>query len=564
MGVLKGTEILQVVDTVAREKNITREEVIEAMEMAMQKLGKANYGLEYDIRAKIDPVSGEVALSRHREVVEEVDPEISLTQITLEEAKEIDPELEIGSDVVDELPPIEFGRVAAQTAKQVIFQRVREAERLSQFNEYKDRVGELISGVVKRSDYNEVVVDLGRTEGVIRRDQQIPREVFRVGERVRAYLADVRSEVRGPQIFLSRTHPQFLVKLFTQEVPEIYDGVINLVSAARDPGSRAKISVTTNDASIDPVGACVGVRGSRVQAVVSELQGERVDIVPWSSEPATYVVNALAPAEISKVVLDEDSKRVEVVVPEEQLSLAIGRRGQNVRLAALLTGWDIDLATEEQEAERRAEEFKIKSQRFIEALDVDDVIAHLLVAEGFSTVEEITETPIEELATIEGFDESVAGELQERAMESLKELAEVLTKKCEELEVDASLIEMEGLSLRQVVLLAENDIKTSDDFADLASDEVLEYLGAEAMNRKEAEELIMKARAHWFAEEEAAKSAVVSPEAEAEAEAEAAAEAEAEAEAEEPVAEGESPEVEEPAAEAGSEEEASEAETPAS
>src|SRR5579871_5239781 len=406
-------ELLQVADSVARDKGIDRDEVIEAMEQAIQKAGRSKYGQEYDIRAEIDRRNGEIRLLRFREVTETIENEA--TQIALAEAKRLNPEAEIGDFITDPLPPIDFGRIAAQTAKQVIVQKVRDAERQRQFNEFKDRTGEIVNGLVKRVEFGNVVVDLGRAEAIARRDELLPRESFRQGERVRAYIYDVRQEPRGPQIFLSRTHPTFMAKLFAQEVPEIYDGIIEIKSVARDPGSRAKIAVVSRDSGIDPVGACVGMRGSRVQAVVAELQGEKIDIIQWSQDPATFIVNGLAPAEVAKVVLDEEQHRIEVVVPDDQLSLAIGRRGQNVRLASMLTGWDIDIMTEAEESDRRNEEFRIRSKMFIEALDVDDVIAHLLVTEGFTTVEEIAFVPISELGGIEGFDEDVASELQQRA-----------------------------------------------------------------------------------------------------------------------------------------------------
>ena len=411
-------ELLQVADTVARDKGIDRDEVLEAMEQAIQKAGRSKYGQEYDIRAEIDRRNGEIRLLRFREVAEAIENEA--TQIALAEAQRLNPEAEIGDFITDPLPPIDFGRIAAQTAKQVIVQKVRDAERQRQFLEFKDRVGEIVNGLVKRVEFGNVVVDLGRAEAMLRRDELLPRESFRQGERVRAYVYDVRQESRGPQIFLSRTHPQFMAKLFAQEVPEIYDGIIEIKAVARDPGSRAKIAVISRDSGIDPVGACVGMRGSRVQAVVGELQGEKIDIVPWSPDPATFVVNALAPAEVAKVVMDEEQRRIEVVVPDDQLSLAIGRRGQNVRLASQLTGWDIDILTEAEELERRTEEFRSRSQMFIDALDIDDVIAHLLVTEGFTSLEEVAYVAVEDLAEIEGFDAEVAAELQERARSALE------------------------------------------------------------------------------------------------------------------------------------------------
>src|SRR5471030_1680384 len=399
-------ELLQVADAVAREKSIERDEVLEAMEQAIQKAGRSKYGHEHDIRATIDRRTGDISLKRMREVAETIENEI--TQISLDDARLEKSDAAIGEFLVEDLPPIDFGRIPAQMAKQVIVQRVRDAERQRQFREYKDRVGEIANGIVKRVEYGNVTVELGRAEAILRRDETLPREHFKNGDRVRAYIYDVREEPRGPQIFLSRTHPQFMAKLFMQEVPEIYDGIITIKSVARDPGSRAKIGVISRDSSVDPVGACVGMRGSRVQAVVNELQGEKIDIIPWSPDIATFVVNALAPAEVVKVVIDETRERIEVVVPDAQLSLAIGRRGQNVRLASQLTGWDIDILTEQEESERRTEEFRSRSKMFIEALDVDDVIAHLLVTEGFTSLEEIAFVPLDDLAGIEGFDEDIA------------------------------------------------------------------------------------------------------------------------------------------------------------
>src|SRR5271157_3426881 len=424
-------ELLLVADAVAREKNIDKEEVLEAMEQAIQKAGRAKYGHEKDIRATIDRKTGDVRLSRWLEAVEVIENEE--TQIPLHIARKFKPDIELGEHLVDPLPPIDFGRIAAQTAKQVIVQRVREYERKRQYEEFKDRVGEIINGTVKRTEYGNLMVELGKAEALLRRDELIPRESFRNGDRVRAYIYDVREEPRGPQIFLSRTHPGFLAKLFAQEVPEIYDGIIEIKAVARDPGSRAKMAVISRDSSIDPVGACVGMRGSRVQAVVQELQGEKIDIIPWSPQAATFVVNALAPAEVTKVVMDEDAGRVEVVVPDEQLSLAIGRRGQNVRLASQLCRWDIDILTEAEESDRRQEEFAERTQTFMDALDVDETVAQLLASEGFRTVEELAYVDPEELAEIEGFDETIAEELIRRAQAFLAQRETELNDKRVEL-----------------------------------------------------------------------------------------------------------------------------------
>jgi N utilization substance protein A len=495
-------ELLQVADTVARDKGIDRDEVLEAMEQAIQKAGRSKYGQEYDIRAEIDRGNGEIRLLRFREVAEPIENEA--TQISLAEAQQLNPEAEIGDFITDPLPPIDFGRIAAQTAKQVIVQKVRDAERQRQFLEFKDRVSEIVNGLVKRVEFGNVVVDLGRAEGMLRRDELLPRESFRQGERVRAYVYDVRQEPRGPQIFLSRTHPQFMAKLFAQEVPEIYDGIIEIKAVARDPGSRAKIAVVSRDSGIDPVGACVGMRGSRVQAVVGELQGEKIDIVPWSPDPATFVVNALAPAEVTKVVMDEEQRRIEVVVPDDQLSLAIGRRGQNVRLASQLTGWDIDILTEAEESERRTEEFRSRSRMFIDALDIDDVIAHLLVTEGFTSLEEVAYVALEDLANIEGFDTEVAAELQERARIALERRDREYEERRQELGVSEELASLERLTPGMLVALGENEIKTLDDFAGLAGDELVELLEKSdkgTLDLEEANALIMQARAHWYEDE---------------------------------------------------------------
>jgi N utilization substance protein A len=495
-------ELLQVADAVARDKGIDRDEVLEAMEQAIQKAGRSKYGHEHDIRAHIDRKTGEIQLARFIEVVEEI-VENEATQLPLAKVLKKKPDAKVGDFLVDPLPPIDFGRIAAQTAKQVIVQKVRDAERQRQFNEYKDRVGEISNGLVKRVEFGNVIVDLGRAEALLRRDELIPRETFRTGDRVRAYIYDVRQEPRGPQIFLSRTHPTFMAKLFAQEVPEIYDGIIEIKAVARDPGSRAKIAVISHDSSIDPVGACVGMRGSRVQAVVAELQGEKIDIIPWSSEYATFVVNALAPAEVTKVVLDDENHAMEVVVPDDQLSLAIGRRGQNVRLASQLTGWSIDIMTEAEESERRNEEFRSRSKMFIDALDVDDVIAHLLVTEGFSTVEEVAFVPLEDLTGIEGFDEDVAAELQNRAKNFLAEQDERYDAMRRDLGVEDALAAIEGLSPNMLVKLGHRGIKTLDDLGDLASDELVDIVGKDEMTEDQANAVIMAARAHWFEEGQA-------------------------------------------------------------
>ncbi|MEO0960876.1 MAG: transcription termination factor NusA [Pseudomonadota bacterium] len=509
-------ELLQIADAVAREKSIDKAIVIEALEDAIQKAARSRYGAENEIRAQIDPKTGEIKLNRLQEVVETV--ENDATEITLEDARVRNPAAVVGDFLTEPLPPIDFGRIAAQTAKQVIVQKVRDAERDRQYDEYKDRVGEIIHGLVKRVEYGHVIVDMGRAEAIVRRDEQIPREAFRTGDRIRAYVFDVRREQRGPQIFLSRTHPQFMAKLFEQEVPEIYDGIIEIRSVARDPGSRAKIAVISNDGSIDPVGACVGMRGSRVQAVVNELQGEKIDIIQWSPDPATFIVNGLAPAEVVKVVLDEDAERIEVVVPDDQLSLAIGRRGQNVRLASQLSGWTIDILTEAEESERRQAEFAERSKLFEEALDVDEVIAQLLASEGFATVEEIAYVEAEEVSDIEGFDEDTAAEIQARATEYLEKLDAERDAKRKELGVEDEVGEVPGITSAMMVSLGENDVKNVEDLAGCATDDLTGYyetvdgerrrepgfLDGHDVSPQEAEDIIMAARvkAGWITEED--------------------------------------------------------------
>jgi N utilization substance protein A len=500
-------EILQIANAVAQEKTIDKRIVLEAMEEAIQKAARSRYGLEHDIRAEINPDSGETRLWRVQTVVETV--ENPITQLTLEDAKHIDSDAELGNEIREELPPFEFGRVAAQTAKQVITGKVRDAERDRQYGDFKDRVGEIINGTVKRVEYGHVIVDLGRAEGVIRRNDGIPRENFNTGDRVRAYLYKVVREAKGPQIFLSRAHPSFMIALFAQEVPEVYEGVIEIKACARDPGSRAKIGVFSHDNSIDPVGACVGMRGARVQAVVSELGGEKIDIIPWSGDDATFIVNALQPAEVSKVVIDEEEGRVEVVVEESQFPLAIGRRGQNVRLASQLTGWQIDLTTEAADSERRQREFKERTDLFQKALDADETLAQLLASEGFETVEEIAYVDLESFATIEGFDEEIASELQERAREYLEKLAAELDAKRKELGVADEVASMEGVTPAMAVKFGEGGVKTIDDLAGLVPDDLVGwkepgpdgkpkfqpgFLTKGEMSREDAELFILKAR----------------------------------------------------------------------
>ena len=463
-------ELLQIADAVARDKSIDKSIVISAMEDALQKAAKTRYGSENEIRAEIDTKTGQTNIARLLEVVKIV--ENYATEIDLESARKINKEAEIGDFISEDLPPIEFGRIAAQGAKQVIFQKVRDAERDRQFEEFKDKVGEVVSGIVKRVEYGNAIIDLGRNEAVIRRDELLPRETFRNGDRVLAFIQDVRREQRGPQIFLSRTNNTFMAKLFMQEVPEIYDGIVEIIAVARDPGSRAKIAVHTTDNSIDPVGACVGMRGSRVQSVVNELQGEKIDIVKWSPDVATFIISALAPAEATKVVLDEDLERIEVVVPDDHLSLAIGRRGQNVRLASQLTKWDIDILTEAEESERRQSEFNEKSEIFINALDVDEMIAQLLVSEGFLSIEDLDYVELSEISNIEGFDDDTAIEIQSRARTYLEEEKAKQDQKRKDLGVSDDIEKIDGMTLNMLVVLGENKVKSLDDFADFSTDEL--------------------------------------------------------------------------------------------
>jgi transcription termination/antitermination protein NusA len=525
-------ELLQIADAVAREKTIDKSVVLDAMAEAITRAAKARYGVENEIRAEIDPRTGETRLNRLLLVVEKV--ENDATEISLVDAQARNPAASVGDQIAEPLPPIEFGRIAAQNAKQVIVQKVRDAERERMYEDYKDRIGEIVHGAVKRVEYGNVIVDLGRGEGIIRRDESLPREVFKTGDRVRAYVYDVRREQRGPQIFLSRTHPEFMARLFGQEVPEIYDGVVEVVAVARDPGSRAKIAVRSKDGSIDPVGACVGMRGSRVQAVVNELQGEKIDIIQWTPDIASFVVNALAPAEVSKVVLDEEAERIEVVVPDEQLSLAIGRRGQNVRLASQLSGWDIDIMTEAEESERRQKEFIARTELFVNALDVDETLAQLLASEGFASVDEVAYVDQREIASIEGLDEQTADELQNRAREYLDRAAQELDQRRVELGVLDELKEIEGVTPQMLVALGEADIKSIEDLAGCASDDLIGWterkdgqttkhkgaFSALEVSADEANALIMQARvkAGWIeapAEEPAPEEVVAEAEAEA-------------------------------------------------
>ena len=503
-------EILRIAEAVAQEKMIDKTIVISALEEAIAKAAKNNFGEENEVIVEINQDNGDISISRKMLVVEEV--KNKFLEITLKSAKKINGAAQIGDELLDPLPPLDFGRIAAQSAKQVINSKVREAERERQYSEYKDRVGEIVNGIVKRTEFGNIIIDLGKAEGIIRKDQTIPRENLRNGDRVRSYIYDVRSETKGPQIFLSRSHPQFMAKLFTQEVPEIYDGIISVKSVARDPGSRAKIAVYTEDGSIDPVGACVGMRGSRVQAVVNELQGEKIDIINWSENVANLAISSLSPAEVLKVVLDEDQNKIEVVVSEEHLSLAIGRRGQNVKLATELTGYEIDILTEDEESSNRQEDFNNKTNIFVSSLDVDETLAQLLVSEGFGSIEEVIDTDKSELLSIDGFDDEIVEELIERAQKFLTDKEKENQEKINKLGIKSDLIDFNLLSKAMLVKLGENGIKTLDDFAGLTTDELIGYLEDKSdktsrvagileefnLTKDEGDQLIMEARKIWL------------------------------------------------------------------
>ncbi len=501
-------ELLQTAEAVAREKMIDPELVVQAMEDSLARAAKSRYGVDMDIRVSIDRKTGRATFTRVRTVVADEELENYHAELTVEQAKPYLENPQIGDEIRDEVPPVELGRIAAQSAKQVILQKVREAERDRQYDEFKDRAGTIINGLVKREEYGNIIVDIGRGEGMLRRNEKIGRESYRPNDRIRCYIKDVRREARGPQVFLSRTDPQFMAELFKMEVPEIYDGIIEIKAVARDPGSRAKIAVISYDNSIDPVGACVGMRGSRVQAVVNELQGEKIDIIPWNEDQATFLVNALQPAEVSKVVIDEDAARIEVVVPDEQLSLAIGRRGQNVRLASQLTGLDIDIMTETEESARRQAEFTQRTQMFMDELDIDEMMAQLLVAEGFTDLDEVAYVELDELLSIDGFDEDTAQELQARARDRIEAVNQAALDNARAMGVEDSLIEFEGLTPQMIEALAKDDVKSVEDFATCADwelaggwttidgqrvkdDGVLEPFG---VSLEEAQHLIMTAR----------------------------------------------------------------------
>ncbi len=505
-------ELLRIAEAVAVEKSIDKEIILNSMETAIQKAAKTRFGSENEIRAVIDRESGNITLHKVLKIVEK--PENLDTEISLKHAKEIEnnKEVKIGDEIFEELPPVDFGRIAAQTARQVINQSVRAAERERQYNDFIDKKGEILSGIVKRLEYGNVIIDLNRSEAIIRKEELIPREVLKTGDRIKAYCYDVVRENKGQQIFLSRAHPKFMEKLFFQEVPEIYDGIIEIKSSARDPGSRAKICVHSKDSSIDPVGACVGMRGSRVQSVVNELSGEKIDIVHWSEDVASLVVRALAPAEIQKVIIDEQNKRIEVILNEENLSKAIGRRGQNVRLASKLIEYEIDILTEKEESEKRQLEFKDKTENFVKNLEVDETLGQLLVAEGFGTIEEIEKTSSEEISKIEGIDDNTAKELKERSKEYLIKEKENIGKKLKDLGVSDDLINYRGLTPGMLLTLGEKKIKSLKDFAELSTDELIGgfdekkgvkfkidgYLEEFALSKNEAEELIINARSIVF------------------------------------------------------------------
>lgn len=488
-------EILQIADAVSREKTISRESVLDAMEQAIQVAGRRKYGHKHNIKAKIDRKTGEIKLYRLYEVIDSEENIVNpITQITLDEAKNFDKDIEVGQFIEEELPPIDLGRVAAQAAKQVIVQKVRDVERERQFQDFQSRVGEIVNGIVKRNEYGNIIVDIGRDEAVLIKDKVIPGEVFRQNDRIRVFVEDVKRVSKGPQIFLSRTADAFLVKLFAQEVPEVYDKVISIKAVAREPGSRAKMAVYCSDSSIDPVGSCVGVRGVRVQAVINELHGEKIDIIQWSSDPGTLVVSALAPAEVTKVVIDEDMGRIEVVVPTEQLSIAIGKKGQNVRLAGKLTGWKIDVLTEEEESKRRSEEFTNSTKLFMEALDVEEVIAQLLAAEGYSKVEEIAYVELDELKSIEGFDDELVEELRNRAMKYVDKKNVDNYKKIKELGVDESVIKLLNLPPHLVLKLAESGIKKNEDLAELTVQEFIQIVPQSNLSEAEITSILDRSK----------------------------------------------------------------------
>lgn len=488
-------ELIQMADMLAHEKGINKDAVLHAMEEGISKAGRSKYGPEYDIKTHINPSDGSIEMYRQMTVVEEVVDEFK--EITIQSARKLDKFVKLGEKIIDPLPPMDFGRIAAQTARQVINQKVRDAERNQQYNEMKDKKGQIVHGIVKRIESGNLIVEVGQVETLLRRDELIPRELYRVGDRIRALVLDVRQENKGPQVFLTRSHPDFVSALFKSEVPEVYDGTIVIKSVARDPGSRSKIAVYASDTTIDARGACIGMRGIRVQAVCTELQGEKIDVVTWSPDPATFIINALSPNEVLKIVIDEEAKNVEVVMSEDQLSLAIGRRGQNIRLVSQLTGWHIDMMTEAQESEHRQSETKERVDLFMSALDIDDMMAHLLIQEGFATVEDIAYIAIDELNAIEGFNETLASELQNRAKAYLIAKETKILNQLKELKLEKDLADFDLLSKEILVKLGTQGIKKLDDLADLSSDELVEIVGSD-INEKQANEIIMKAREHWF------------------------------------------------------------------
>ena len=495
---LENIELIQVAENIAEEKGIEKELVFNAIEDAISKASQTKYGHNYDIRAKIDKSTGKIDVARYLEVKKDV--EDNFIEISLKDAKAKKKNIKIGEFLIEKLPNFDFGRIAAQTAKQVVVQQIKEAERKKNYELYKDKQGTTINGIVKRMEFGNIVVDLGNAEAVIKREEMIPKENLRRGDRVKTYLYNVSQELKGPQILLSRSHPQFLALLFKQEVPEINDGIIEIKAVARDPGSRAKIAVYSSDTSIDPVGACVGMRGSRVQAVVTELQGEKIDIIPWSEDQAAYIVNSLAPAQITKVIFEEGSNRIQVIIPEDQLSLAIGRKGQNVRLASNLTNFEIDIIDEKDEKDKRNEEMKRISEIFMKYLDVDEVIAHLLATEGFSSIEDVANADSKAFKVIEGFDEKLITELKDRAIKTADKKNKELEKRKKELGLDVKIEKIKKFSLQNLVSLGEKNIKTLDNLADLSSDELVEIVGGN-LKRSDADKIIMDARKHWFKDE---------------------------------------------------------------
>lgn len=493
-------ELLQVAESVAREKNITQDEALSAVESALQRAAKLKYGQDHNIRVSIDRSTGEIKIWRVITVVDEV--ENPMSEVSIAEARLREPAAEVGFEFVELLPPMELGRAAAMGGRQIIVQKIREAERERQYAEFINRKGEIVSGIVKHADGRQVIVDIGQTEGVLYAEDGIPRQMFHVGDRLKALLIDIRPESSGPMLILSRAHNDFLAKLFEQDVTEIYDGLIKIMGVARDPGSRAKMSVYSPDNRVDAVGMCVGVRGSRVQGISAELQNERIDIIPWSSDPATYVMNALSLQEVERVVIDEEEEKIDVVVGDDFLSQAIGRRGQNVRLASLLTGWKIMVIPASEDSARRTEESSARIKALTEALDVDAMMAQLLISEGFVTVDDIAQSDVEDILSIEGVTENVAREIHQKAVQFSMDQERRFFEKCETLGIQDDFLELPNLDIAMFDKLLDAGVRTVDDVANLATDELLEIIQDGSLPRSKAEAVIMEARKGWFSGED--------------------------------------------------------------